>query len=120
MRRMRWYYKLLAIVGGLFLAIVLIGAVVGAVVGFVLGLALKVAIAALVVGGIVYAIKRARSHRQVSGKRAEREVRDPEYSRSLPRADIEPVATSYPSQPARPKTQDIDDELARMKREMGA
>jgi membrane protein implicated in regulation of membrane protease activity len=78
MRRMRWYYKLLAIVGGLFLAIVLIGAVVGAVVGFVLGLALKVAIAALVVGGIVYAIKRARSHRQVSGKRAEREVRDPE------------------------------------------
>ncbi len=73
------------------------------------------------VGAIVAAVKVARSRHQVSSKRAEREVREPRhYSKSLPGADVEPVATSYPTQPSRSGSQDIDDELARLKREMGA
>jgi Family of unknown function (DUF5326) len=119
---MRWYYKLAGIAVGIFLAIIVVGAVVGAVVGFVLGLVLKLAIAALVVGGVVYAVKRARSSRQVPGKKAEREVREPDYpqySRPLPRADVEPAPTPYPPA-SRPAAQDVDDELARLKREMGS
>src|SRR5271166_6646591 len=76
---------------------------------------------ALVVGGIAVAIKVAGSRRQVSGKKAEREVREQDYSqynRPLPRADVEHVSTPYPP-PSRPAAQDVDDELARLKREMG-
>jgi hypothetical protein len=118
---MRWYYKLAGIAVGIFLAFIVVSAVIGAVVGFVLGLVLKLAIAALVVGGIVYAVKRAGSRRQVSGSKTEREVREPDdrhYNRPLPRADVEPVSTPYP--PSRPAAQDVDDELARLKREMGS
>jgi hypothetical protein len=67
------------------------------------------------------AIKVASSKRQVSAKKAEREVREPsdrQYNRPLPRADVEPVSTPYPP-PSRPAAQDVDDELARLKREMG-
>ena len=112
---MRWF-KLAAIAGGILIAFM----VVGSVVGFIIGLVAKLVIAALVVGAIVVAIKVARSRGQVSGKRAEREVREPEdreYRRPLPRADVEP--TSYAPPPTRPSTQDVDDELARLKREMG-
>jgi hypothetical protein len=123
MRRMRWYYKAAGIVVGIFLAFIVVSAVIGAVVGFVLGLVLKLAIAALVVGGVVYAVKRARSRRQVSGKKDEREVRERDYeerSRPLPRADVEPVTSYSPPQPSRPAAADVDDELARLKREMGS
>ena len=112
---MRWYYKIAGIAFGIFLAFI----VVSAVVGFVLGLVLKVAIAALVVGGVVYAVKRARSGRQVPGKKADREVREPEYSRPLPRADVDHGSAPFPP-PARPAAQDVDDDLARLKREMGS
>ena len=54
-------------------------------------------IAALVVGAVAVAIKVARSGKQVSRKRAEREVREPEYTKPLPRADVEHVPTSYPA-----------------------
>ncbi len=98
--------------------------VVGAVIGTVLHLLTDLVIAALVVGAIAVAIKVARSRRQVPGKKAEREVREPDYpqyNRALPRADVEPVSTPYPppSRPVKPATQDVDDELARLKREMG-
>jgi Family of unknown function (DUF5326) len=129
MRRMRWYYKFAGIAVGIFLAFIVVSAVIGAVVGFVLGLVLKVAIAALVVGGIVYAVKRGmRSRGQVPGAKTEREVREPKYSRPLPRADVDHVAAPNPSASnpsatyrptARPAAQDVDDELARLKREMG-
>jgi hypothetical protein len=76
-------------------------------------------IAALVVGAIAVAIKMARSNRQVSRKRSEREVREPEYSRPLPRADVEPVSTNVPPRPSTHSAPDVDDELARLKREMG-
>jgi len=73
-----------------------------------------------VVGGVAVAVKMARSRKQISGKRTEREVRDQDSYQPLPRADVEPYSTSVPTQPrSTPNTQDIDDELARLKREMG-
>jgi hypothetical protein len=112
---MRWFKVAAAGVG------ILIALIIGwAVVGFVLHAVEFIVIAALVVGAVAVAIKVARSGKQISRKRAEREVREPEYSQALPRADVEPAATSYSAPPSRPNTQDIDDELARMKREMGA
>jgi hypothetical protein len=112
---MRWFKVAAAGVG------ILIALIIGwAVVGFVLHAVEFIVIAALVVGAVAVAIKVARSGKQISRKRADREVREPEYSRSLPRTDVEPAATSYSAPPSRPNTQDIDDELARMKREMGA
>jgi hypothetical protein len=115
MRRMRWF-KVAAIAGGILIAFLIVSAVIGTV----LHLVIDVVIAALVVGAIAVAIKVARSNRQVSRKKSEREVREPEYSRSLPRADVEPVSTSVPPRQAAPNSQDIDDELARLKREMGS
>ena len=111
---MSWL-KLAAIAGGIIIAFL----VVGSVVHFIMTAITTVAIVALVVGGIAVAIKVARSRGEVSGKRTEREVREPEreYRRPLPRTDVEPAA--YQPPPARPSTQDIDDELARLKREMG-
>ncbi len=115
---MRWF-KVAAIGVGILIAFL----VVGALIGTVLHLLTDLVIAALVVGAIAVAIKVARSRRQVPGKKAEREVREPDYPKykPLPRADVEPVSTPYPppSRPVKPATQDVDDELARLKREMG-
>ncbi len=109
------WLKLAAIAGGIIIAFLVVGGIIGAVV-HLLG---ELLIAALVVGAVVVAIKVARSRGQISGKRAEREVREPErdYYRPLPRTDVEPA--SYQPPPARPSAQDVDDELARLKREMG-
>ena len=117
MRRMSWL-KLAAIAGGILIAFLVVGGIVGAII-HALGTLL---IAALVVGGIVIAIKVARSGKQVSGKKAEREVPEPDSYRPLPRADVETYSTSAPAQQTRPtpNAQDIDDELARLKREMGS
>ena len=113
---MRWF-KVAAIGVGILIAFFVAMSVIGVVFKVITDLV----IAAIVVGAIAVAIKVARSRRQVSGKKAEREVREPDYpqySRPLPRADVEPVSTPYPP-PSRPATQDVDDELARLKREMG-
>ena len=114
---MRWF-KIAAIGVGILIAFLVVGSVIGAI----FGILTKVVIAALVVGAVVVAVKVARSRREVSGKKAEREVRDrddyEQYSRPLPRADVEPAAPPYP--PSRPAAQDVDDELARLKREMGS
>ena len=116
---MSWF-KIAAIAGGIIVAFL----IVGSVVHFILAAVTTIVIAALVVGGIAVAIKMARSGRQVSRKRAEREVRDHDSHQPLPRADVEPYSTSVPTptqQPRRaaPNAADIDDELARLKREMG-
>jgi hypothetical protein len=114
---MSWL-KIAAIAGGVIIAFL----IVGSVVHFILAAISTIVIAALVVGGIAIAIKMARSRRQVSGKRTGREVRDPDPYQSLPRADVEPYSTPVPTQqPHRsaPNASDIDDELARLKREMG-
>jgi len=115
---MSWL-KLAAIAGGILIAFL----VVGSVIGFVIHAVTTLVIAALVVGAVVVAIKVARSGKQVSGKKAEREVPEPDSYRPLPRADVEPYSTSVPTQQPRQRTpdpQDIDDELARLKREMGS
>ena len=115
---MSWL-KLAAIAGGILIAFL----VVGSVIGFVIHAVTTLVIAALVVGAVVVAIKVARSGKQVSGKKAEREVPEPDSYRPLPRADVEPYSTSVPTQQPRqrsPDPQDIDDELARLKREMGS
>jgi hypothetical protein len=114
---MSWL-KLAAIAGGVIIAFL----IVGSVVHFILAAISTVVIAALVVGGIAIAIKMARSRKQVSRKRADREVRDPDPYQPLPRADVQPYSPSVPAQqPNRsaPDAGDIDDELARLKREMG-
>ena len=115
---MSWL-KIAAIVGGVIIAFL----IVGSVVHFILAAITTIAIAALVVGGVAVAIKMARSRRQVPRKRAEREVRDHDSYEPLPRADVEPYSTSVPTQqpPRRsaPNPDDVDDELARLKREMG-
>jgi hypothetical protein len=108
------WFKVAAVGVGIIIAFL----IVGSVVHFILGAITTILIAAVVVGGIAVAIKVARSRKQVSRKREEKQVREPdysEYSRPLPRADIEPITP----QPGRQDTQDVDDELARLKREMG-
>jgi len=114
---MRWF-KVAAVGVGILIAL-MIG---WAVVGFVLHAVEFLVIAALVVGAVAIAIKVARSGKQISAKRAKREVREPRHSEPLPRADVEHVTTSYSSssQPPRQSAPDIDEELARLKREMGA
>jgi hypothetical protein len=114
---MRWF-KVAAVGVGILIALI-IG---WAVVGFVLHAVEFLVIAALVAGAVAVAIKVARSGKQVSSKRAKREVREPDdYSRPLPRADVEHVPTSYSSPPPpRQSAPDIDEELARLKREMGS
>ena len=115
---MRWF-KIAAIAGGLIIAFL----IVGSVVHFILAAITTIVIAALVVGGVAVAIKMARSGKQVSRKREEREVRDQDSHQPLPRADVEPYSTSVPVQQPRqstPNAQDIDDELTRLKREMGS
>jgi hypothetical protein len=113
---MRWFKVAAAGVG------ILIALIIGwAVVGFVLHAVEFLVIAALVAGAVAVAVKVARSGKQVSARRAKREVREPdEYSRPLPRADAEHVSTPYPSQPPRQSAPNIDEELARLKREMGS
>jgi hypothetical protein len=114
---MRWF-KVAAIGVGILIAFLVVGSVIGAI----FHILTELVIAALVVGAVVVAVKVARSRREVSGKKADREVRDrddyEQHSRPLPRADVEPTAPPYP--PSRPATQDVDDELARLKREMGS
>jgi len=113
---MSWF-KIAAIVGGIIIAFL----VVGSVVHFIMAAITTIVIAALVVGGVAVAIKMARSGKKISGKRAEREVRDHDDYQPLPRADVEPYSTSVPTQQPRratPSAADIDDELARLKREM--
>ena len=114
---MRWF-KIAAIAGGILIAFL----IVGSVVHFIMAAVTTIVIAALVVGGIAIAIKVARSGKQISNKREEREVRDQDSYQPLPRADVEPYSTSVPVQQPRqstPNTKDIDEELARLKREMG-
>ena len=122
---MRWF-KVAAIAVGILIAFLVVGSVIGAI----FHILTQLVIAALVVGGVVIAVKVARSRREVSGKKAEREVRDGEYeqhSRPLPASDIVPAAPpSYPvrpanpANPAKPAAADVEDELARLKREMGS
>jgi len=91
---MRWF-KVAAIAAGVLIAFL----VVSSVIGFLM----EAALAALAVATIVLAVKVAFYRKQLSRNRPDGEVREPARSSPLPRYD----------------TRDIDDELARLKRQMG-
>jgi hypothetical protein len=91
---MRWF-KVAVIMAGVLLAFL----VVSSVIGFLI----EAAIATLVVTAIVLAVKVAFYRKQVSWNRPDGEVREPTYSTPLPWHNA----------------RDVDDELARLKREMG-
>jgi hypothetical protein len=91
---MRWF-KVAAIAAGVLLAFL----VVSSVIGFLM----EAAIAALAVATIVFAVKVAFYRKQLSWNRPDGEVCEPTHSSPLPRYD----------------TRDVDDELARLKRQMG-
>ena len=91
---MRWF-KVAAIAAGVLIAFL----VVSSVIGFLI----EAAMAALVVAVIVLAVKVAYYRQQVSRNRQDSEIREPRYSSPLPRHNM----------------RDVDDELARLKREMG-
>ena len=89
---MRWF-KVAAIVVGVMIAFL----VVSSVVGFLI----EAVVAVLVVAVIALGVKVALQRKQVSGTRPTRQVRAPRYSGPIRRSD----------------TSDVDDELARLKRE---
>lgn len=114
---MNWMKVAAVVVGG-----VVVYFVVHAVIGIVFTLFAAIAFVAIVAGGVYAATKisQARKHRQVqrSEKRAEREVRRqprPE-SRPEPGTEVRPAAP----RPAPARPHDVEDDLARLKREMGA
>ena len=113
---MRWF-KIAAIGVGILIAFLVVGSVIGAILHAVI----DVVIVAAVVGAVVAAVKIARSRNQVSGKKADREVRDREpereYSMPLPRADAAPAQHGPVREAPR---MDVEDDLARLKREMGS
>jgi len=91
---MRWF-KVAAIAAGVLIAFL----VVSSIIGFLI----EAAMAALVVAVIVLAVKVAYYRKQVSRNRPDSEIREPRYGSPLPRHN----------------RRDVDDELARLKREMG-
>lgn len=91
---MRWF-KVAAVAVGAFVVFVVVSALVGYLIW--------AAIAALVVATVVLAIKAAHYKKQVSRERPDRGLREPAYS----------------SPPRRQGPPNVDDELARLKREMG-
>jgi hypothetical protein len=90
----RWF-KVAAIVVGVMIAFL----VVSSVIGFLI----EAVIAVLAVAVVVLAVKVAFNRKRALGKRSTGEVRGPRDSRSL----------------RRPKAPDVDDDLARLKRETG-
>ena len=91
---MRWF-KVAVISAGVLLAFL----VVSSVIGFLM----EAAIAALVVAVVVFAIKAAFYRSQLSSKRPSSEIHEPR-----------------PGSPSRRhNAREVDDELARLKREMG-
>ncbi|HEY1623344.1 MAG TPA: hypothetical protein VGG16_06050 [Streptosporangiaceae bacterium] len=91
-------------------------------VGFIFHLVAYLAVAALVAGGVYVAFKLGRaSNRQVSKKTKDSEVQDSYTARPLPRADVQQYTPPAPPTVTRPVTgPNIDDELAKLKREMGS
>jgi hypothetical protein len=99
---MRWMKVAAVVVGAL---------IVFMVVGTVVHLLMDAVLLAVVVGAVAIAIKVAAGRRKVGRGQREYEVREP---RQAPKVTA-PAPTAY-----RAPAADVDDELARLKREMGA
>jgi len=111
---------------GFKLAAIAIAAVIAlifvfSVVGFVVHALFYVALIALAAGGVYAAFRLGRaSNRQVSKGSRESEVQDSHPTRALPSADVQPYTPPAPPTVPRPVTKpNVDDELAKLKREMG-
>ncbi len=106
---MNWLKVGAIVVGGIIVFFVL-----NSVVHLLLGLLSAIAFVAIVAGGgyVVYKLMGARRRREVRGRREEYQVRrEPEPTRDV----VVPPVTPTP----RPTHHDVEDDLARLKREMG-
>ena len=85
--------------------------IVGSVVGFILHVLSYVVIAALVAGGgyVVYKVATSGRGREVRDRSRDRELRD----------DYREPDYAPPPRPSRPSRPNVDDDLNRLKREMG-
>jgi hypothetical protein len=110
---MNWL-KIAAVAIGALLAFI----IVGSVVGFILHVLSYVVIAALVAGGgyVVYKIATSGRGREVRDRRRDRELRDDYQRDDRPRDDYRQAGYTPPPTPPRAN---VDDELNRLKREMG-
>jgi len=109
---MNWLKVGAVVIGGIVVFFVL-----NSVVHLVVGLLTAIAFVAIVAGGgyVAYKIAGARRRRQVKSSPEERRVpREPES-----RAVAVPPVTPKPAVTPTPAHHDVEDELARLKREMG-
>jgi uncharacterized membrane protein YebE (DUF533 family) len=112
-------WKIVAIAVGALVAFLLIGTLVHVIFSALV----TVAVVAAIAGAIYVAVKISRSNKQVTGKQKDHEVRDRHpSSNALEGFDLDRyTAPTPPPRPAsRTNAQDVDDELARLKREMGS
>ena len=105
---MNWLKVGAIVVGGIIVFFVL-----NSVVHLLLGLLSAIAFVAIVAGGgyVVYKLMNGRRRREVKNRPQEREVRRDREPRSM----VVPPAPA----PPRPAHHDVEDDLARLKREMG-
>jgi hypothetical protein len=105
---MNWLKVGAIVVGG-----IVVYFVIHSVVSLVLSLLGAIVFVAIVAGGgyVAYKLLGARRRRQVRSRRREREVR--------PEPETRTVAVPPATATSRPAHHDVEDELARMKREMG-
>jgi hypothetical protein len=106
---MNWLKVGAIVVGGIIVFFVL-----DSVVHLLLGLLSALAFVAIIAGGgyVAYKLVGARRRRQVRSRPQEREVRRERDTRSI-------VVPQTPQPAPRDVHRDVDDELARLKREMG-
>ena len=106
---MNWLKVGAIVIGGIIVFFVL-----DSVVHLLLGLLSALAFVAIVAGGgyVAYKLVGARRRRQVRSRPQEREVRRERDTRTI-------VVPQTPQPAPRDVRQDVDDELARLKREMG-
>jgi hypothetical protein len=114
-------------VRGIKLAAIAIGAVIALIlvfsaVGVIIHVLMYAALVALAAGAVYVAFKAGRaSNKHVTERERKEEVRESRQTRPLPRADVQQYSPPTPPVTTRPvSSASVDDELAKLKREMGA